>query len=121
MSEFVEPNYFYRAYLEKVVDGDTIDVSIDVGFQTTVFKRLRFMEIDTEELRSSDPERKARAYEAKDFVFEKLSNADKVYVQTKMDATGKYGRVLAWVWFEENNERYCLNTLLRENGYEKAP
>ncbi len=55
--DFARPDYTYRVTVDRVIDGDTIDVLIDVGFKTTVFKRLRLLNVDTEELRSSDPER----------------------------------------------------------------
>ena len=93
--EFQEPNYTYRAKVVEIIDGDTIDVSIDVGFNTTLRKRLRFLGIDTYELRGDERD---KGIVAKDRLRELLSKSDRIFVQTKMDATGKYGRVLAWVW-----------------------
>ena len=119
--EFNEVQYMYKAELNRVIDGDTIDVSIDVGFKTHLFKRLRFLEIDTEELRSSDTERRVLANESKDRVIELLSQEDAdIHVETVMDSTGKYGRLLAYVWFNDLGVRKCLNHLLVEEGHEKA-
>lgn len=122
MMEFQYPNYIYRAKVVKVVDGDTIDVVIDLGFNISALKRLRFLDIDTEELRSSDAARRLKALEAKDFVRSALDSSKEVYVQTEMDKTGKYGRVLARVWIKtQDEELQCLNRMLVESGYEKAP
>ncbi len=120
--EFARPDYTYRVTVDRVIDGDTIDVLIDVGFKTTVFKRLRLLNVDTEELRDKDPERRAKAQEAKAFLEDTLNGADRVYVQTFLDSTGKYGRLLAWVWVEveEENELINVNELLFE-GFQKTP
>lgn len=116
-----KPNYTYRATLDRVVDGDTIDVDIDVGFDIVVRKRLRFLEIDTEELRDRDQERRSLAKLAKERVEQVLGMADKIYVQTKMDSTGKYGRLLCYVWYEVNGNTMCLNEQLLNEGYAKKP
>lgn len=113
------PDYTYRATVDRVIDGDTIDVYIDVGFKTNVYKRLRFMNVDTEELRDSDPDRREKARHAKTFVQSVLSSSDQVYVQTVWDSTGKYGRLLAWVWYEVDGTFYNLNEELIKEGYEK--
>jgi micrococcal nuclease len=114
MSEFAKPNYVYRACLINIVDGDTIDVDIDVGFHTTMRKRLRFLDINTFETRGPEREKgllaKARATEI-------LEAADRIYVQTKMDAEGKYGRLLAWVWCEKDGELMNLNNQLLLEGH----
>lgn len=122
MKEFERPNYTYRAVLDRVIDGDTIDVWINLGFRSLVFKRLRLIDIDTDELRDPLTERKERAQSAKARVEEILGNADRIYVQTVLDATGKFGRVLAWVWYEvDGKEPVCLNYQLLNEGYQKQP
>ena len=116
------PNYCYRAKVVKVVDGDTIDVDIDVGFYTTLRKRLRFLGIDTWEVRGVEKE---KGLIAKQRLIELLDDVDnQVVVQTKMDATGKYGRVLAWVWtiketnWTESKEHIInVNELLLKEGH----
>ena len=95
MNEFTLPNYVYRATVIKIVDGDTIDVELDVGFNTSIRKRLRFYGIDTWEVRGDERE---KGLIAKARLTEILDQADHIYVQIKMDTTGKYGRVLAIVW-----------------------
>ena len=120
--EFEKPSYTYRASLIKVIDGDTIDVYVNLGFYTVQRKRLRFLLVDTEELRDSDMRRREKAQEAKARVTELLEGADKIYVQTKMDTTGKYGRVLAYVWYMgEDGIAHNLNQQLIDEGYQKAP
>jgi len=121
MTTFTKPNYTYRATLDRVIDGDTIDVMLDVGFYTTMKKRLRFLELDTEELRSSDASRRELAKEAKARVIELLENADTIYVQTTMDKTGKYGRLLAYVWYETAGVQHNLNEQMLNEGFQKAP
>lgn len=118
------PHYTYKATVVKVVDGDTIDVDIDVGFHTTLRKRLRFLGIDTWEVRG---EEKEKGLIAKARLQEVLDQAESIYVQTVMDATGKYGRVLAWVWtvmptsWSESGEHITnVNELLLKEGHGTA-
>ena len=119
--ELNKPNYTYKVTVDRVVDGDTVDVLIDVGFKTTVFKRLRLVELDTEELRSSDPIRREGAQNAKARMEEILANADTVYVQTYLDSTGKYGRLLATIWVEKDGNLTNVNEQMVLEGFEKAP
>ncbi len=118
--DFKQPDYTYRVTVDRVIDGDTIDVLIDVGFKTTVFKRLRFLNVDTEEIRSSDPIRREKAREAKAWVEAELASADRVYVQTFLDSKGKYGRLLAWVWIQRGDDLINLNERLITEGFQKA-
>lgn len=119
--EFEGPNYTYRATLDRVIDGDTIDVYLDLGCYTQVHKRLRFLELDTEELRDREEERREDAKEAKARVEELLTTADQIYVATQMDDTGKYGRLLAYVWYEKDGQAFNLNTQMISEGYQKKP
>lgn len=111
---FEYPNYVYRAKVVKIVDGDTIDVDLDIGFNTTVRKRLRFYGIDTWETRGVE---KAKGNVAKAALALKLSDADDIFVQTVMDATGKYGRVLAWVWTVTDDDVECVNRVMLVEGH----
>ena len=113
--EFARPVYCYRVVkVVKVVDADTIDVLLDVGFHTYLQKRLRFLKIDTWEVRGSERE---QGLIAKDRLIELLDESDNVYVQTEMDAEGKYGRVLAWVWAEKDASITNLNDQLLIEGH----
>lgn len=109
--EFQMPVYCYRVHkVLRIVDGDTYDVLLDVGFEGYQKKRLRLMGIDTWETKGPE---KAQGLIAKDYAADLLLNAKKVYTQTIMDATGKYGRVLAWVWVDGE----CVNKLLLDEGH----
>ena len=113
--EFTKPVYSYRVVkVVKVVDGDTIDVLLDVGFHTYLQKRLRFLKIDTWETRGEERE---QGLLAKDRLIELLDESDAVYVQTKMDAEGKYGRVLAWLWAEKDTVMTNINEQLLLEGH----
>ena len=83
--------YTYKAKLDRVVDGDTIDVNIDLGFDISVHKRVRLAGIDTPESRTRDLEEKKRGLAAKDRLIEIL---DKGSLQVESKEVGKYGRVL---------------------------
>lgn len=86
----------YRCKMVKVVDGDTADVDIDLGFGVWLKKqRIRFYGIDTPESRTSDKEEKPYGLAAKAFVLKYLPiGSDQTLVTIKDDATGKFGRIL---------------------------
>lgn len=88
--------YEYRATLEKVVDGDSFDVRIDLGFRITTFQRVRLNGVDTPEVNSADAAERARAKEAKAFVDDWFAGAGTVLVRSHKPGGGdKYGRYLA--------------------------
>ena len=84
--------YTYKIKLDRVIDGDTIDAHIDLGFDVSVKKRIRFMGINTPESRTRDLEEKARGLAAKDRVKQLLEGAD--VIQLESHGVGKYGRCL---------------------------
>ena len=113
--EFKDRTYIYRAEVVKVIDGDTLDVRIDVGFDTHIYKRLRLLGVDTWELRGDERE---KGLEAKYFVESRLKvSRNMIWVQTVMDGQGKYGRLLAWVWTETILGPNMLNKALLEHGH----
>ena len=83
--------YIYKAKLDRVVDGDTVDANIDLGFDITIHKRIRLAGIDTPESRTRDLEEKARGLAAKDKLIELLGDGEFVLESKEV---GKYGRVL---------------------------
>jgi len=85
----------------KVVDGDTIDVVIDLGFDLTKKERIRLAGIDTPESRTRDLEEKAMGLESKEYLSMRLKACKKVIVKTEKD--GKYGRMLGWLYDEDHN------------------
>ena len=108
--------YKYRAKLLRVVDGDTADVMIDLGFNTWAKKRLRFKGVDTWEKRTRDLEEKKRGIAASEFTKEHLELNDGEFIIQSF-GTGKYGRVLAEIFVKLNGEETSLNKLLIENGH----
>ena len=114
------PDYTYKVKeVIRVIDGDTVDILIDVGFYMTVRKRIRMLDIDTDEVRGGTDETKLRARLAKDRLEELLAMGD-VYIKTRMDATGKYGRLLGTLFVDPENVSINVNETLVKNGYEKG-
>jgi len=87
--------YEYSCKVERVVDGDTIDVVLDLGFDILYKSRVRLYGIDTPESRTRNLDEKARGKMASAFLKEAIDNGTKVVIQTKLkDSRGKFGRVL---------------------------
>ena len=112
--------YIYRGKLERVVDGDTIDALIDVGFDIWVKKRIRYSGIDTWESRTRNLEEKAKGLEAKarnkELLMEVSSKAG--YFRLKSFGVGKYGRVLGEIYIEDaEGKQYNINETLISEGH----
>ena len=86
--------YEYIAKLVRVVDGDTADAMIDLGFDTWVKKRIRFYGVDAWESRTRNKEEKVKGLAAKSFVKDLLENSDEGKFAIRSHGVGKYGRVL---------------------------
>jgi len=85
----------YQCKIVKVIDGDTADVDIDLGFGVWLKKqRVRFYGVDTPESRTSDKEEKVYGLKAKEFVQDRLPLGSTQVLRTKKDGVGKYGRIL---------------------------
>ena len=104
----------YSAKLDRVVDGDTCDAMIDLGFDTWVKKRIRFMGVDTWESRTRNLEEKALGLKAKAYTKEMLERNDGKFT-VKSHGVGKYGRLLGEIFIE--GEDKSLNQLLIDNGH----
>ena len=98
--------YTYKAKLDRVIDGDTIDVNIDLGFDIKIKKRVRFAGINTPESRTRDLEEKARGLAAKDRV--KAVLAENETFTLKSNEIGKYGRVLGTIHLNKLDGKDCL-------------
>ena len=105
----------YSAKLVRVVDGDTCDAMIDLGFDTWVKKRIRFYGVDTWESRTRNLEEKKKGLAAKDYVKNLLENSDEGKFVLKSYGVGKYGRVLAELFVK--GEEKSVNELLKENSH----
>jgi micrococcal nuclease len=92
---------YYVKKVTKIVDGDTIDVEIDLGFDISFSSRVRLAGIDTPESRTTDKMEKALGLEAKAYLKSKIESAKTVVIKTeKMDSSEKYGRILGWVFLD---------------------
>ena len=112
--------YIYRGKLERVVDGDTIDALIDVGFDIWIKKRIRYSGIDTWESRTRDLEEKAKGLEAKARNKELLMEVSSKpgYFRLKSFGVGKYGRVLGEIYVEDKEgKQYNINKTLISEGH----
>ena len=112
--------YIYRAKLERVVDGDTVDALIDVGFDIWVKKRIRFMGLDAWESRTRDLEEKKLGLAAKSRVIELLETTSSKpgYFRLKSHGVGKYGRVLGELFVEDNDgKQWNVNETLIAEGH----
>jgi len=105
----------YSAKLVRVVDGDTCDALIDLGFDTWVKKRIRFKGVDTWESRTRNKEEKVKGLAAKAFTKDLLENSDEGKFVLKSYGVGKYGRVLADLYVKGHEQ--SVNQLLIENGH----
>ena len=109
--------YEYRVKkLVKVVDGDTIDVEIDLGFDISITQRIRLAGIDTPESRTRDLAEKELGLEVKELLKKKLEEAETIVIKTeKPDSTGKFGRVIGWLHLD--HEEVSFNQTLIATGY----
>jgi micrococcal nuclease len=107
--------YFVKE-VKNVVDGDTIDVVIDLGFDIMFFSRVRLAGIDTPESRTKDKDEKVLGLESKEYLKKYLKDAKSVVIKTeKMNSSEKYGRILGWVYINGNTE--SLNDKMINDGY----
>jgi micrococcal nuclease len=107
---------YYVREVKSVVDGDTIDVVIDLGFNVLFEQRVRLAGIDTPESRTSDKAEKALGLEAKEYLKKQLKDAKSIVIRTeKMDSSEKYGRILGWLYV--NGESESINNKMIMDGY----
>jgi micrococcal nuclease len=107
---------YFVEEVKNVVDGDTIDVIIDLGFDILFASRVRLAGIDTPESRTTDKAEKALGIEAKEYLKKQLKDAKSVVIRTeKMDSSEKYGRILGWVYI--NGESESINNKMINDGY----
>ena len=111
-------DFSYRVKkVTKVVDGDTIDVTLDMGFDILYQQRVRLFGIDTPESRTRDKEEKKYGLLSKYFLKDALSNCKKITIKTyKGDETGKFGRILGDVWIDGKS----INQTMCDKGYAVA-
>lgn len=106
--------------INKVVDGDTIDVTIDLGFDLYKKERVRVAGVDTPEKRTRNLEEKALGIDATNWIKDKLTGAvagdDDLVIRTELvGGTGKYGRLLGWLYIGDNT--ISINEQMIAAGY----
>jgi micrococcal nuclease len=109
--------YIYRIkQILKVVDGDTIDADIDLGFDISLSKRIRLAAVDTPESRTSDANEKKYGLESKEWLKHKVENAKNILIKTELpDSTEKYGRIIGHLFI--NDQETSLNNQMIVEGY----
>ena len=116
MTDTKDP-YIYRIKsVLKVVDGDTIDADIDLGFDISLTKRIRLAGVDTPESRTADANEKKYGLEAKEWLKHRLEGAHDIIIKTELpDSTEKYGRIIGHLFI--NGEVTSLNNRMITEGY----
>ena len=116
--------YIYRIReIHKVVDGDTIDADIDLGFDISLTKRIRLAGVDTPESRTTDAKEKALGLEVKEWLKKKLEGQTDIIVKTELpDSTEKYGRILGHLFIGDAevsavNKKKSVNQMMIDEGF----
>ena len=109
--------YIYRIKeITKVVDGDTIDADIDLGFDISLTKRIRLAGVDTPESRTADANEKKYGLQSKEWLKHKVENAEHILIKTELpDSTEKYGRIIGHLFV--NDQESSLNDQMIVEGY----
>ena len=108
--------YEYKAKLLRIVDGDTVDVLIDVGFSTFKKERVRLYGINTPECRTRNLEEKKKGLAAKDRLEEILASfGENFLIKTQIDKKGKYGRILGEIFSLDKSSN--ANKMLLSEGH----
>jgi len=109
--------YTYHATINRIIDGDTVDVTLDLGFGVKYDQRVRLAGIDTPEKRTRNAAEKALGIDATNWLTKQLEGLSKVIIKTELDgAIGKYGRVLGWLYISDDAPK-SLNSQMVDEGY----
>jgi len=107
--------YTYKAKLVRVINGDTLDIEIDLGFDIIIKQRLKLFGIDTPDSRSTNTEIKQKGLDVKQRLMDLLTKEFKV--ETMLNKRGKYGRILGNIYVTDNKgNEICINELLVTEG-----
>ena len=110
--------YEYKVNIIKIVDGDTVDVDIDLGFGVWMKKqRIRLYGIDTPESRTRDLEEKKYGLAAKEFLTGMLDDEAGIILKTYKDKEGKFGRILGELWRTTNYADQSINEYMVEKHH----
>jgi len=108
--------YTYRVKVKKVVDGDTVDFEIDLGFHVSTFQRFRLWGINAPESRTSNKLEKVEGLKSKKWLKKKLKSMTNIKIVTEKDAQGKFGRYLAQILDSDENESRTINEQMVDKG-----
>jgi len=110
--------YVYKAVVKRWVDGDTVDVDIDLGFSVILRdQRVRLFGVDAPETRTRDLDEKERGLATKEYCIKMAPEGSAVVLRSYKDARGKFGRILAEILVMDGPIERNLNALLVEEGY----
>ena len=113
--------YEYRCKVVKIIDGDTVDVDIDLGFGVWLKKeRIRMFGIDTPESRTRDLEEKKYGNAAKELITGMLNDEGGIVLKTRKDKEGKYGRILGELWRTTDFADKSINDYMIEKHHAVA-
>jgi len=115
--------YWYSARVLKVIDGDTLDVMIDLGFNIHHKARVRLYGVNTPESRTKDLAEKELGLKAKSFTSDWATRHSNVFINTIAGKDDKYGRILAMVYSDKDVKSEltaCLNSDIVSSGYARA-
>ena len=109
--------YTYRVKsINRIIDGDTIDVTIDLGFSININQRIRVAGIDSPDKRRRNIAEKALGLDATEWMTKHLENAPDLIIKTAVEGSmGKYGRVLGWLYIDDS--QISLNEQMIEEGF----
>ena len=109
--------YQYKCKIIKVLDGDTVDIDLDLGFKIILAnQRVRMAGVDTPESRTKDLAEKKLGLEAKEYLKYKIKDAKSIKIKTeKMDSSEKYGRILGWLFIDDQS--VSINEQMISDGY----
>ena len=109
--------YTYRVKsVNRIVDGDTIDVTIDLGFSININQRVRVAGIDSPEKRTRDAAEKALGIDATEWMTKRINEAPELIIKTAVEGSmGKYGRVLGWLFVGKDD--VSLNEQMINEGF----
>lgn len=99
--------------VDKIIDGDTIDVTIDLGFNLNIKQRVRLAGIDAPETRTRDLKEKESGLESKKWLEDKLNTSESLTIRTEKD--DKYGRILGWIYVDD--DQISINNHMIQEGY----
>lgn len=106
--------YTYKAKLVRVINGDTLDINIDLGFDIIIKQRLKLFGIDVPDSRSTNVETKQKGLDVKQRLIGLLTKEFKV--ETMLNKRGKYGRILGKIYIVDKDNEVCINELLVNEG-----